>query len=311
MKNRKGMAKSTKVGLVVALVFLAIGGFAWWNGNLNLDSSGSSGRVISSSSDDSVGVNLNPSIQPSVGVNPTNVFNQSVLAGGTFTFYKGGVKDSDTSTPFNVPAGKSYEVLYDDSQHYQSQFKGSAPLSGEDTIQLDMYPNATLTTTFYNSAGTAATAQALGADEVKTVKVLLAAQTKKYFSHPLADKDIMVCFDYNTTEIDSIKVVGSGGSPKVPQQYTGTAEECWFSGIDTLSNGGEATLKLDVDTDTSVNPVTDATMYILDQDLTIKTQTDAAGTLAPGNVGDRVFNVENDAGSDIGGVNPSVTLDFS
>lgn len=302
-RNKRGSAGSglmkAGAGLLVVLLILATGSYLYqsWGGpkaTLSINTGGG---------ENNGGTPVFSTLQPSVKVQPVDIFNDSIGT-GSLTYYVEGTKFSGTAgTAFNVQAGKSYEVLFDDGQHYQSQFTGTGPANGEVQVGVDQFPNGTLSTVFFNSAGTAATAQALAAADEKFVKVQFTAVNDKVFSHPNSDKNPIICFDYNTTEMDSISV--DGGTPAgIPQQAVGTYERCDYFPVKSIRDGGEETIKFLLDADDSINPgcATDPVAIVYDQDVYTKTK-------AP--IGARAFDVENDAGTDIGGVNPTVTLDCS
>ncbi len=246
------------------------------------------------------------SYAPTLLVNAKDQYNDTLLA-GTYTLYLNGKKSSGTlGTAQEVTKGDQYEIVFDDASHHVGTDKGTIARDGKTTLELPMSPNSSaLTTTFYNAAGTAASAQALGISSKEYVTVRLQAPANLVFGNPKSEKPMIGCFDYNTTELRMIKVQG-GASVAVPMQYRGTVEECWTLPFTSLADGQKIDFQPYVEASTSVNPTQDATMYILDGELYTATVND--GTKK---VGDRVWGYESDSGSDIGAINPTVTLDFS
>jgi hypothetical protein len=311
--NRKGAKKISFSGtqLLVGVLIVVVIGLAWKMGYIDKALNAVGDGSDNGGNDD--GNDQFAQVQTSITASAKDVYNDT-LAAGTGTAYINGKKTSFTlGTALTIPEDSTVELLFDDGQHYNARLSTEAPANGNGAEQLEQLPNGTLTSVFFNSAGTASTAQAVVADEEKKVKVQFSVASKKVFSHSDSDKNPILCFNYNTTEIDSMVVVDSPGSPKVPQQGQSTEEECWFAPFKSLKDNSEYTISVVVNTDDTVNPAspTDPVLTVYDIDLYTKTRTDGSGTAVPGNVGDRVFGVENDAGTDIGGVNPTVTIDLS
>lgn len=291
------MAKqNSAMTLGLILIVALVAAIAWKQGVFD-----GLGTASVSGSSTTGGNTVLANLQPSVTATAKDQYNGTVLA-GSMTLFIDGVKSTGTAgTAFNVPQGGSFEAVFDDGQHYNTRVTGTAPVNGNVPVEMKSYPNGTISSTFYNSAGTAATAQALTSGDEKYVKVLVTSLNDKVFSNPDSDKNPIICFDYNTTEMDTIEVV-SGSPAPMPQQAVGTYEECDYAPFKSLADGQEFTIQLLVDADDSTNPVGDATMIIYDQDLKLKTKMP---------IDSRVFDAESDAGADIGGINPTVTLDFS
>lgn len=241
-------------------------------------------------------------IQPSITATARDVYNDSVTGGPT-TLYVNGIKSTGTAgTASNVAAGSQFEVLFDDVSHYYGRVTGKAPLNGNTPVEIPLYANGTLSSTFKNSAGTASTAQAIGAGGEETVSVQFQVGNDKVFSNPLATENPIICFDYNTTAISRIEVVG-GSKTAMPQQAVGTYEECWTSTFHSLADNAKKEEQFLVVAKANSDPTTDATAVVYDQDLYIAS--------SGASVGQRLFGVEDNLGTDIGGVNPTATLDFS
>jgi len=77
-------------------------------------------------------------------------------------------------------------------------------------------------------------------------------QIKNTVSQTVIRKPI-VCFNYNTTAFQSVKVTGGIKASKIPKTVSGY-EECWETGIDYLKDTAKATVPLTITAAAGVNP---------------------------------------------------------
>jgi len=141
--------------------------------------------------------------------------------------------------------------------------------------------------------------QVLGAGEIKTLEFKLTGEYKKAYGKPGKMNVIVVA--YNKTEIDDVKIQGTGVSAtNLPQQLdtaTGMGYKAYL--IPALDSNEKKEYKLVIDTDDTINPANDITIYIYDVQLFANE--DKVPT-------EFEWGVEDEDNADVGGSNLSFTV---
>lgn len=220
----------------------------------------------------------------------------SVISGGTFT-----------ATPY-----AEYEILAGNfttgyGVHIPSYV---APCKTADTLEVETADKYTsgITGTFFNEAGTASTAQAMGPGDVKNVEFTITGTWKHDFGNAELGYNVISC-KANSTEIDNVDIVGlrttseAGIVDSVISSTTGFDYYNWEFPVIT-SNNKLGPYTVTIDADDTINPVNDIVCTVYDSDYDIHATN--------GNVISGIQDEDkNNLGSDESSIAAVVTLDLS
>ena len=167
----------------------------------------------------------------------------------------------------------------------------------------DKYTSS-ITGTFWNSQGTAATAQALAAGDVKNVKFQFTGTYRADYGNADIGYNILNC-KANSTEIDDLVIVGLEETSK-PSLITSTSgfDDYTYKFPIIASNEDTDVYTVSVDADDTVNPTADIVCTLYDTNFDIDADT---GAIIKG-IQDED---KNNLGLDETSVAAIVTLDFS
>jgi len=171
------------------------------------------------------------------------------------------------------PMAQYYVFAYDDGT---ANADGSADWYGEikevDTdckdpydVYFAMYKEIATTVIGYNDDGSVnantSNEQTLAANSEYDLEIKITAPNDGAFGAPSGDANILVCFDYNTSAYDEIKIEGAT-KKDVPSFDIATSEECWelerVTFMDAITGGREKeTYTVHIDTDNTNAPSSD------------------------------------------------------
>lgn len=172
--------------------------------------------------------------QPQIGVSAVDAYNGSTI-GATIIAFDNDAKLSG-STPFSVSCGGKSTFYVYSSGHYKTELMVDNPAVGVVNKQATVLPNGTLTATMTTQTGSVAGTQAISANDNKIVKLNLLSAANRVFSNPQAPGYPVVCFNYNTTEINSITLLGATVAPQ-PTAAAGAYKSCYYAPFKSLANG--------------------------------------------------------------------------
>jgi len=233
--------------------------------------------------------------------------NQDVLT-YLYTTENNRVSNSDSQADLTASTNEDY-ILFafdDDSTNadgsadwYGQILPESIGCKGVFDVYFTMYKEGSPSVVVYNDDGSVnantSNQQTLAANNEYDLEFEVKAPNDAAFGAPFSDANMLVCFNYNTTEIDSVKVEG-GTYAGVPQFDVATSEECYeldrATFKDDASTGREkATIAIVIDTDNTNNPSDgqDITIRLMDPAMFIHSET-----------GVPTYGVANDDGDDVG-----------
>lgn len=173
--------------------------------------------------------------------------NSQVANGGSKTFSPG--------DQYKVLSGNLTTALTGGTDYYPQYHEGALPCGGTTTIQgkLAMAESQANTIfTYWNSNEQANTAQALGANDVKTAKIRFAVGDNRCFGNPYAaergGKNIM-CLTASSSNYASLELVTLSGTPieAAPRPKAATAvagNDTWCYQWDVICDNNEFNAKL-------------------------------------------------------------------
>jgi len=234
------MAKNTLLWAILAIVVVgsfASGGVGPFVDNVKGIFSGDDAAPASTSTSPVVGgqvVNPTCNPQPQIGISGIDAYNGSAIT-PTFIAFDGDAKIAGSS-PFSVSCGGKSTFYAYDGQHYKTMLAVDNPGVGVVNKQATLLPNGTLTVTMTTQTGAVAGTQAISANDNKIVKLNFLSAANKVFSNPQAPGYPVVCFNYNTTEVNSIVLLGATVAPQ-PTAAAGTYKSCYYAPFKSLANG--------------------------------------------------------------------------
>lgn len=220
----------------------------------------------------------------------------SVISGGTFS-----------ATPYS-----EYEILAGNftvgyGVHIPSYV---APCKTADTLEVETadFNTANITGTFFNDAGTASTAQAVGAGDIKNVEFTMTGNWKKDYGNADLGYNVISC-KANSTEIDDLEIAGlksttdAGIADSVIASTTGFDYYNWeFPVIESNEKLGPYTVTIDADD--TINPANDIVCTVYDSEYDIHATTGAV-----------ISGIQDEDKNNLGVTEPAVqafvTLDLS
>lgn len=185
--------------------------------------------------------------------------------GFTRTLFVNGAQSSDTTSPFAVSPGDSWEyVIEGNSTFFGAIAEGTAPCEEVITMSESVAPISTSATLVYhNDAGTADTAQAIANNEIKIVDQKITAESEKCISVKESPVGILACYSdvtgaTNWTDyFDDATPVGAK-NVGVPQGFGGFCEvgyELPTAGMD-ICDGESYQFNIKIDSDNTNDPGT-------------------------------------------------------
>lgn len=218
------------------------------------------------------------------------------------------VSNADDQSDLTASTNEDYILFaFDDgsanadgaSDWYGQILDKSIGCKGVFDVYFTMYKEGSPSLVVYNDDGSVnantSNQQTLGANDEYDLEFEVKAPNDAAFGAPHSDANMLVCFDYNTSEIDEVKIEGASRA-SVPQFDVATSEECYMIDRASFSDDAETgrekgTLSIVIDTDNSNNPSdgNDINIRLMDPALFIHSDS-----------GVPTYGVQDDDGDDVG-----------
>ena len=146
-----------------------------------------------------------------------------------------GTKSASVGDVYKILAGNLTSGFTAGTTYYPQYIEGKIECEGAPGITGELAKSqsqANTAFTFWNNNDAANTAQAIGANDEKTVRIRFAASDNTCFGNPYAEKmgeSNVMCFTYNSTTYSSIELIGATGAnrPKAATAVAGKDTVCY------------------------------------------------------------------------------------